>query len=98
MKTIFKYPLEITDRQTLYIPRNAKLLDVQVQRGIPCLWALVDTQKAKEPRKIQIFGTGHPAVEAGIYIATFQTGPLVFEAGVRFARAQSWLDMVCEEE
>lgn len=78
MRKIYKYALEIVDRQALYIPGHAKLLDVQIQNGVPCLWALVDTNEEERERVIQIFGTGHPAEEAGAYVATFQFGLSVF--------------------
>lgn len=78
MRTIYKYELSIVNEQTLEIPGYAKLLDVQMQNGTPCIWALVDTTEAKRSRIIQIFGTGHNTEKAGTYIATFQTGPLVF--------------------
>lgn len=78
VKRIFKYPLEITDRQTINMPGEAQLLTVKMQGGVPCLWAIVETEKPSRPHTIQIFGTGHDATDAGAYIATFQTGPLVF--------------------
>jgi len=78
MKTIYKYPLEINDQQTVNLPSSARLLTVQVQNGVPCLWALVDTADRESPRLIQMFGTGHPSETAGVYIATFQFGPLLF--------------------
>lgn len=71
---IYKYPLEITDIQTLEMPIGAKLLDAQMQNGNLCLWALVDTAANKEKRSIAIYGTGNPMPdEVGEYIATFQT-------------------------
>lgn len=78
MKRIYKYALDLTDRQTVNMPGAAKLLTVQMQNGVPCLWALVEPVEPDAPRMIQIFGTGHDASDAGTYIATFQTGPLVF--------------------
>lgn len=78
MKTIYKYPLQITDRQTIDMPGDAQLLTVQMQLGVPCLWALVEPEMPQRNHVIQIYGTGHPADDAGVYIATFQTGPYVF--------------------
>ena len=73
MKRIFKYPLKITDLQKISMPKDSTLLTVQVQNGIPCLWALVDTDKETEERFIGIIGTGN-LVPKGIlrYIGTFQ--------------------------
>ena len=59
-KTIWKYQLETIDNQSIEIPINAKILTVQMQENIPCLWALVDPSAGKEIRHVEIFGTGHP--------------------------------------
>ena len=83
-KTIWKFELEIADKQTIEMPVNAEILTVQTQNEIPCLWALVDPDDPKEDRVIKIFGTGHPIVyDAGVdrkYIGTYQLrgGSLVF--------------------
>lgn len=81
---IWKFPLEVTDRQSMRIPAGAKLLTVQMQRETPCLWALVDDSTLEyEIRSIAIYGTGNPMPnDPGDYIATFQLagGALVFHA------------------
>lgn len=79
---IWKFPLEVTDRQELRLPVASKILTVQTQRGVPCLWALVNEETAANSlRKIAIYGTGNPLPDnPGEYIATFQMhgGDLVF--------------------
>ena len=60
MKTIWKYPIIITDRQTITIPVDAEILTVALQDDIPCIWAMVDTEVPPEIRHIEIFGTGNP--------------------------------------
>ena len=72
--TIWKYPLEITGSQEVVLPQGARILCVQVQHDVPCLWALVNPDEPSIPRRIYIFGTGHVApVSAEGYIGTFQT-------------------------
>ncbi|MDO8573013.1 MAG: hypothetical protein Q7S11_04630 [bacterium] len=85
MKSIWKFPLEVTDNQTVELPVGAKALSVQVQNEKPCLWAMVDTKTKIESRVIQIFGTGHPVLNEGDYIGTFQMlgGSLVFHAFIK---------------
>lgn len=85
-KVIFKYPLEVTDSQSVVIPIGAEILSVQTQNGHPCLWALVDPKADTEKRIVEIFGTGN-LISYGIgvsrkYISTFQLedGLLVFHA------------------
>ena len=72
MKTIWKYPLEIADEQTLQIPDGAQLLTVQSQDGAPCLWALVDPEAETKLCVLQVFGTGNPVQDEGVYLGTFQ--------------------------
>ncbi len=79
---IFKYELRVDDIQFVSMPKGAKLLTVQAQQDIPCVWALVDPNAEKEDRKIYMWGTGHDAsgVKDMCYIGTFQMygGDLVF--------------------
>lgn len=80
---IWKWTLNMTDVQTVEMPAAAKLLTVQLQGGMPQVWALCDERAPKEPRHIAIYGTGNPMPdEPGDYIATFQMhgGALVFHA------------------
>ncbi len=83
MKTIHKYPLTLTDEQSLSMPQGARPLSVQVQRGVPCLWAIVDPSEDIRPIRVRMVGTGHPMEEDGInwrFVGTIQLhdGALVF--------------------
>lgn len=70
---IWKWHLDVTDRQTISMPKGAKILDVQIQKDKCCLWALCDENAEEEPRTIAIYGTGNPIPdEHGEHIATFQ--------------------------
>jgi hypothetical protein len=37
---------------------NGKALTVDLQKGVPCLWAMVDSDAAKVPRRVHMCGTG----------------------------------------
>jgi hypothetical protein len=80
--TIHKYPLDIDDATSIEMPSNAVLLDCQVQRGTPCLWAMVDPSNPKETRWFRVIGTGHPIPDASemTYFRSIQIrgGDLVF--------------------
>jgi len=84
MLSIFKYPVLIQDHFTLELPKDAKILTVQTQRGTPQLWAMVDSETEKEKRYFRLTGTGHPLGDDYLriinYIGTFQmvNGTLVF--------------------
>jgi hypothetical protein len=83
MKTIWKFPLQVTNDQILQMPHGAEILCVQVQgdNNAPCLWAIVEDTKFTYPRTIHMYGTGHKlASHPGRFISTFQMdgGRLVF--------------------
>lgn len=81
MKTIYKYLLKTEDYQLINIHKNAKLLTVQIQQGVPCLWALVETDEKTEDINILTRGTGHRIIETDIeYVGTYQLlgGGLIF--------------------
>lgn len=75
MKTIWKYTLDVEDKQFIAVPLNTELLSVQVQNEEPQLWALVDENEiSRVNAKIIIHGTGHPAndIEGMKFLGTFQ--------------------------
>ena len=83
MKTIWKFPLRVDDEQVIEIPMQAQTLPIQMQRGIPCFWALVDTAWPRVRAKIYTVGTGHSItfdVYATNYLGSYQLadGGLVF--------------------
>lgn len=74
MEKIFKYPVEITDKQTVLMPKGAKILAVQVQHGNPCIWAMINPEAPTEEVSIRVHGTGHDFYDSSNleYIGTFQ--------------------------
>jgi hypothetical protein len=62
MKTIYKYPLDVTDQQGLKLPWNSKILSVAEQNNQIVLYALVNTSEERiEQWLIFMRGTGHDA-------------------------------------
>lgn len=81
MRTIWKFPIPIADYFELDMPIGADVLAVQVQRGKPQLWAVVDPEARKVQTGFCLHGTGHPVSDqAGRYVGSFQLmdGDLVF--------------------
>jgi len=81
MQTIFKYTLEITDRQVMSMPAGAKPLTVQMQNGKLQLWVLCDPGRSKNIRTFAVYGTGNPISDsdyAGEYIASVQDGSFIW--------------------
>ena len=76
MSVIYKYPLAAMDEQKVAMPRGAHILCIDVQRGVYCLWALVDPEAEKEQRTFSIVGTGHQIADAARldYIGSAQLG------------------------
>lgn len=60
MSRIWKFPLALTDVQTLKMPQGARILAVQTQDNTPCMWAVVDPEEDTEPRTFLTYGTGNP--------------------------------------
>jgi hypothetical protein len=58
MKTVHKFRLTETGRNTVVLPIGAKVLHVGMQAGVPCIWAYVDTTQPLEERSVYVFGTG----------------------------------------
>lgn len=58
--TIYKYTIPTTDEPIIAMPRGARILSVDVQHGVPCLWAMVDPTAPKVARRFRLAGTGHP--------------------------------------
>lgn len=81
MSAIWKYPLRVDDTQSIEMPTDAKVLCVQIQRGLPCMWAMHQNAAIRSERIILTIGTGHEVDRGGLrYIGTYQlqNGNLMF--------------------
>ena len=74
MERIFKYEFKIENSFQIEMPMHAKILSIQVQKGVPCIWAMVDDKRQFERRSFVVYGTGHKIDDRYInkYIGTFQ--------------------------
>lgn len=92
-RKVFRYPVELTDEQTIMMPEGAQILCVARREGTRVvlgvgsheaveLWALVDPQAAPQRRRLRVAGTGHPLASEDnlVYLGTVQIaqGQLVF--------------------
>lgn len=78
---IWKFPLELKDRQEIEMPGGAHILTIQMQNGVPCMWAIVVPETPTEKRKFITVGTGHPMpheLSAREYVGTWQGGAYVW--------------------
>lgn len=58
-KVFWKYPFAVQEILHIKMPLNAQILHLDVQRDIPAIWALVDSDLELETRKFYLYGTGH---------------------------------------
>lgn len=81
MKVIYKYLIAIEDYQQIDMPEEAKIISLQIQNDMPCIWVEVDTSKRQSPRPFFLYGTGQPIGDISqIHIGSFQLlgGKLVY--------------------
>lgn len=72
MQTIYKYPLEMKDRQVLSLPLGFEILHITPQAGYVMLWAKVDTEVDEQDVEFITAFTGHPLPsDAGQHISTY---------------------------
>ena len=78
MRTIWKFPVPFPGGD-IAMPKGAKILTLQMQQGVPTLWAEVVPDGLNEIHHLVIYGTGHPIHSgSGSYIGTFQDPPFVW--------------------
>jgi hypothetical protein len=76
MITIWKCEISLADEFTVEMPSLSEILCVQVQKGRPVIWAIIDTENALIHRKFRCIGTGtiqwDQELEQMEYIGTVQ--------------------------
>lgn len=60
MKRIFKYSLPVQEKFVIELPAGAEIIRVDDVDGLFWLWAIVDTDRPMEPRRIECYKTGQP--------------------------------------
>lgn len=78
-KAIYKYTLnEQVNKQTIEMPRTAKILSIQNQNDKITIWAEVDLNIMGGTRTFNVVTTGHDFPELAVYRATVQIGAFVW--------------------
>jgi len=80
MDYIWKYPIKVTDKQFVRMPRGSKILSAQVQGEQVYIWASVRSDNVMVDRCITIIGTGmriHIG-QYGVHIGTIQKDGFVW--------------------
>lgn len=93
MRTIWKFPLEITDAQEIEMPLGSTPLSVGVLRNAPYLWAKVqDTNTDHEKWRI------HIVVDTGNYLLTYVEQYYKFLGAVQIENVCNLCSCPCEHD
>ena len=63
MTTIWKYEIPIEDKFSIDMPKHAKVLSFQCQKGVPTIWCLVASDDKIEKKEFRLYGTGHDLID-----------------------------------
>ena len=80
METVYKYPLAWKVWQGIWLPLK-RVLTVEIQNGVPRLWAVVDTSAPAVKLRVMMTSTGTDDkldFDKLRYISTTQYGGYVF--------------------
>lgn len=73
MKSIFKYPINICQRQSVRMPLGAQIISAQIQCDDLMLRAFVSPDEKAVNRIVNIYGTGHAMPNnPGHFVGTVQ--------------------------
>ena len=72
MKKICKYSLENWNHQKIMIPEKYKILYVDIQYEVPCIWAEVIIENDKIEENFTIVSTKQDVPDNSIHIGSFQ--------------------------
>jgi hypothetical protein len=78
MRTVWKFPLEITDQQVIEVHGIPRVVLVAIQNGTPCIWMEMDTDERKVPMRLYIVGTGHSVPPFTQHVVSFLDGRFVW--------------------
>jgi hypothetical protein len=74
MKTIYKYTLD----EPVRMPKGATVVQVGIQDGLYCIWAVVDTDVPVEERRFVVVGTGRELNDNMVHVGTVFENPFVW--------------------
>lgn len=69
---VYKYQITNKKRQDIELPEGAQILSLQLQKGIPTIWALVDPEAVTYTRRFFVVATGEEIGDHLEYVGTFQ--------------------------
>ena len=78
MRTIWKFPIPVSNKAVIELPRNSFFLFVANQNDKVCAWFEVETDFEMETRTFLIHGTGHPIPPGEFWRGSAIVGPFVW--------------------
>lgn len=79
MRTIWKFPIPISDRFELVVPDGYSVVHVGPDpQGHLSFWADVDTDATRSSYVFSVVGTGNPAPKNGFHAGSFVDWPFVW--------------------
>lgn len=73
MRTVLKFPLEVTLEQVLFLPVHFKILRLALQRNAVCVWIEMEEDAKRMATTVYLCGTGHRVPrEASIHIGSVE--------------------------
>lgn len=70
MRTIYKYSVTPIGTQTITIHENYEIVHFEIQDGVFCFWAMVNTENPLVKKDFIIIGTGQEVPKRGWYVKT----------------------------
>jgi len=76
---MWKYSLELCERQTIEVQKGANILSCQLQESKICVWGIVNPEAPTESRDFYIVATGVPITlkETARFVGTVQIAEAV---------------------
>ena len=79
MRTIYKYPINLNEKQSILTYEGAKPLRIAIQESTICVWMEVSTEEKKVDKNIYCFGTGFELPNLDLkYIGSVDDFPFVW--------------------
>lgn len=88
MRTIYRYPLRVTDVQSITGPGLSRVIAVDNRRGELEVWAEVDDAQPERTATIRIVGTGNPRMHDSDvpYVGHVIDGPFIWHIYAEVSR------------
>jgi hypothetical protein len=78
VRTVWKYPFDVTDRFTVSLPVEHVVVHVDKQDGHACMWIELDDESETVEVAFYVEGTGDRLADDAVWCGTWLDGPFVW--------------------